>query len=275
MNINEFRHPKESIYRSICMIIGGLIWAALLFSTTFLALLFLLPIALFSWVSQKFFQASIYGNSVHVNNDQYKEINDLTQSLAQQLQLKQIPEMFIINSNGKINALAIKFLSSKYVILYSNLVDLMWCDHNQGKLRTVIAHELAHHAAGHINFWTNLLMKPALFIPFLGAAYKRSCELTADRIAAIMVGNEADTTAALITIASGSNRLIAQTSQQAFLNQERNVPRFFAFLRESMSSHPRMTRRIIAIHNLHLPELKGRETCQANKTGPDAAYIRA
>ena len=265
MNINEFRHPKESIYRSICMIIGGLIWAALLFSTSFLALLFLLPIALFSWVSQKFFQASIYGNSVHVNNNQYKEINDLTQSLSQQLQLKQIPEMFVINSNGKVNALAIKFLSSKYVILYSNLVDLLWCDHNQGKLRTVIAHELAHHAAGHINFWTHLLMKPALFIPFLGAAYKRSCELTADRIAAKMVGNEADTTAALITIASGSNRLIAQTSQQAFLNQERNVPRFFAFLRESMSSHPRMTRRIIAIHKFYLSELKDREPAKPIK----------
>jgi Zn-dependent protease with chaperone function len=265
VNINEFRHPKEFIYRLICIMIGGLIWAGLLFSTTFLPLLFLLPVALFSWVSQKFFQASIYGNSVHVNNNQYKEINELTQSLSQQLQLKQIPAIFVINSNGKVNALALKFLSSKYVILYSNLVDLLWCDHNQGKLRMVIAHELAHHAAGHVAFWTHLLMKPALFIPFLGSAYKRSCELTADRIAAKMVDNEADATAALITIASGSHRLIPQTSQEAFLNQERNVPRFFAFLRESMSSHPRMTRRIISIHKFYLSELKGREPAKPTK----------
>lgn len=259
MNINEFRHPKESMYRSICMVMGGLIWVALLVGTAFAALLFLLPIALISWISQKFFQALIYGNSVHVNNNQYKEINDLVQSVAKQLQIKSVPEVFIVNSNGRINAFAIRFLSSKYVLLYSSLVDLLWHDHNPGKLRTVIAHELAHHAAGHINFWTNLLMRPALLIPFLGSAYKRSCELTADRIAAKLVDNEEDTTAALITIASGSNCLIAQTSKQAFLNQENKVPSFFAFIQEIISSHPRMTKRIMAIHKFYLSEPNGRE----------------
>ena len=259
MNIKKLRHPKESIYRSICMILGMLIWVALLWGTQFLAALFLLPIALFLWISQKFFQASIYGNSVHVNNNQYKEIDDIIQCVSRQLGLKKIPEVFVMNSNGTINALAIKFLSSKYVLLYSSLVDLLWCDRNQDKLRTIVAHELAHHAAGHVNFWISLLIKPAMFIPFLGSAYQRSCELTADRIAAKIVGNEASTTAALITIASGSNRLITQTSLHAFLDQERSVPNFFAFLQTILSSHPRMTKRIIAIHKFYQSELRQEE----------------
>lgn len=251
MNISEIRHPKESIYLSICMVVGALCWAALLLGTLFFALLFLLPIALFLWISEKLFQVSIYGNSVHVDSKQYKEIYDLTQSLSQQLKLKRTPEVFVVNSNGLINAVAVKFLSNKYVLLYSNLVDLLWCDQTQGKLRTVIAHELAHHAAGHMSFWKNLLIKPAMFIPFLGAAYKRSCELTADRIAAKAVSNEADAMAALITIASGSIRLVAQTSREAFLSQECKVPGFFGFLREILSSHPRMTKRIIALDNFY------------------------
>jgi len=249
MNISDLRHPKESMYRNICIFVGGLCWLALLISTLFSALLFLLPIALFLWISEKFFQASIYGNSIHVNCKQYKELYDLTQSLSQRLQLKHVPEMFVVNSNGLINAIAVRYLSAKYVLLYSNMVDLLWCDKTQNKLSTVIAHELAHYAAGHINFWKNLVMKPALFIPFLGAAYKRSCELTADRIAAEVVGNKADTILALITIASGCNRLTAQISQQAFLNQEQKVPSFFGFLREILSSHPRMTKRISALNN--------------------------
>jgi len=255
MNISEFRHPKESMYRNICMVIGGLAWVAILFVTVFSALLFLLPIALFLWISEKFFQASIYGNSVQVSSNQYKEIYGLTLSLSQQLQLKQTPDVFVVNSNGMINAVAVRFLSAKYVLLYSNMVDLLWCDKTQDKLRTVIAHELAHHAAGHVSFWINLLMKPALFIPFLGAAYKRSCELTADRIAAEVVGNEADAMAALIIIASGSSRLIPQTSQQAFLDQEHKVPSFFGFLQEILSFHPRMTKRIIALNNFYQSEL--------------------
>lgn len=249
MNINEFRHPKESIYLRICMVVGGLCWGGLLIGTLFFAVLFLPPIALFLWISEKLFQVSIYGNSVHVNSKQYKEIYDITQSLSEQLKLKHTPEVFIVNSNGLINAVAVRFLSTKYVLLYSNMVDLLWCDKSQDKLRAIIAHELAHHAAGHISFWKNLLMKPVMFIPFLGAAYKRSCELTADRIASEAIGNKADAIAALITIASGSSRLIAQTSGQAFISQEHKVPSFFGFLREILSSHPRMTKRIIALNH--------------------------
>ncbi|MBM3192550.1 MAG: M48 family metallopeptidase, partial [Chlamydiae bacterium] len=219
MNISEIRHPKELVYRRICRIVGGLLWAFLLIGTAGFALVVLLISALFLWISEKLFQVSIYGNSVLVNSKQYKEIYDLTQSLSKRLDLKHIPEVFVVNSNGLVNAIAMKFLSTKYVLLYSSMVDLLWSDGDQDKLSTVIAHELAHHAAGHVSFWGNLLMKPAMIIPFLGAAYKRSCELTADRIAAEAIGNKANAIAALITIASGSSRLVAQTSGQAFLNQ--------------------------------------------------------
>ena len=260
MNISEFRHPREFLYRAICMVIGGLAWAALIWGSAGVALLVLLPIVLLLWISEKFFQVSIYGSAVRVNNDQYKEINDLTQALSQQLQLKKTPEVFVVNSNGVINAFAVKFLSGKYVLLYSTMVDLLWCDKSQNKLRTIIAHELAHHAAGHVNFWINFLTRPARFIPFLGGAYRRSCELTADRIAAELVGNEADVMTALIAIVSGSSRLIAQTSQQSFLNQEHCVPRFFGFLKEIFSSHPRMTKRIIALNEFHRSKFYGNDT---------------
>lgn len=233
----------------------------------------LLPVALFLWISEKFFQASVYGNSVRVSNSQYKETHEITQSLSQQLKLEQTPETFIVNSNGVINALTVRFLSGKYVILYSSLVDLLWCNKGQHKLRTIVAHELAHHAAGHSGWWPNLFMKPALIIPFLGAAYRRSCELTADRIAAELVGNEDEVTATLIAIASGSNRLVPQTSQEAFLRQEHNVPGFFGFLQEVLSSHPRMTKRIVALEGFYHSGLYS-GSVQADKSGqPPAAAL--
>ena len=106
MNISELRHPKESMYRNICMVIGGLVWVVILFVTVFSALLFLLLIALFLWISENFFRALIYGNSVQVSSNQYKEIYSLTQSLSQQLQLEQVPDVFVVNSNGMINAVS-------------------------------------------------------------------------------------------------------------------------------------------------------------------------
>jgi len=94
----------------------------------------------------------------------------------------------------------------------------------------VIAHELAHHAAGHTAFWRNLLIKPAFFIPFLGAAYSRACELTADRVAAAWLRDPAASKSALILLASGSLRFRKQVDLQAFREQERLVPPFFGWL---------------------------------------------
>ncbi|MFC3153029.1 M48 family metallopeptidase [Litoribrevibacter euphylliae] len=248
MNISELRHPKENLYRTLCMVIGGICWVALLLGTLFSILIFLIPIAISLWISEKFFQASIYGNAVHVNNQQYSKLDGIASDLASQLGLASRPEMFVLNSEGLTNALAIKFLSGKYVLLFSNLVDLLWDNSDkENRLRFVIAHELAHHAAGHVNFWLNLLMKPAMFIPFLGAAYSRSCELTCDRIAAELVKDHQASSQALISLASGSRELVAHTEKSAFIAQEQRVPGIFGFMQEILSSHPRMTKRLIAV----------------------------
>ena len=251
MNINMLRHPKEKLYRTICMVVGGLAWIGLLLGTAFSILLFLIPIAIVLWISEKFFQASIYGNSVMVSESQYEKVYAMVKSTAKDLQLPNVPTTFVVNSDGMINAVAIKFLSKKYVLLFSSLIDILWNDENQDRLNVIIAHELAHHAAGHINFWVNLLMKPAMFIPFLGSAYSRSCELTADRIAASYINNESACVDSLVTLASGSRELVSQTNKEAFIHQETMVPGFFGFLQEILSSHPRMTRRIIAINQFY------------------------
>ena len=249
MSINQqLRHPKESLYRSVCMLIGGLIWLSL----GVFVLPFLIPLAILLWISEKFFQATIFGNAVHVNEDQCTNINAIVNDVAQQLGVNNIPRVFILNSDGISNALAIKFLSGKYILLFSSLVDLLWEDEKQqDKIRMIIAHELAHYAAGHMNLWISLLIKPAMLVPFLGAAYSRACELTADRVAADCVKNQKAAVDAMITLASGSRALLPQTNKEAFIKQELLVPGFFGFLQEILSTHPRMTKRIIAIDSFY------------------------
>lgn len=82
MNINTLRHPKEKLYRTICMVVGGLVWAGLLLGTAFSILGFLIPIAIVLWLSEKFFQASIYGNSVMVSENQYSKVHELVKNTA-------------------------------------------------------------------------------------------------------------------------------------------------------------------------------------------------
>ena len=260
MNIEQLRHPKEKLYKSLCIVFGAFIWISIILGTLLSILLSLSPpvvlilwillVVLILWMTGKFFQVRMFGNSVHVNERQYSEINQIVNELSEQLQLKQKPDTFIISSQGEINAFAVKFLNGKYILLFSDLVDLLWENNkNKNQLRFVIAHELAHHAAGHMSFKINLLMRPAMFIPFLGAAYSRSCELTCDRIAAELVQDQKSSVNALISLSLGSTELIHLTDKDAFIMQEIQVPGVFGFLQEIVSSHPRMTKRVIAIEN--------------------------
>ena len=251
MDINKYRHPKELMHRNICMIVGVLAWGALLLSNSIAAICYVAFFTVFFWISEYFLKASMYGNSIHVTKEQYKDIDDITRALAQQLALERTPDVFVLNSHGVTNAVAVRFLSSKFLLLYSSLVDLLWCEKNQNKLRTIIAHELAHHAAGHVGGIQNLVMMPAMMIPFLGTAHIRAREFTADRIAAELVGNQDDVMAALMALASGSRKLQPQMSPQIFISQEQKVPRFCGFLKEIFASHPRMTKRIIALKEFH------------------------
>ncbi|MDP5211426.1 M48 family metallopeptidase [Pseudoalteromonas tunicata] len=244
MNINQLRHPKEVLYRTLCLVFGLILWVPLIF----VAIWFIPFVALFLWVASMFFKASLYGNAVKVSDNQFKELHKIKVDLSNQMNIKNDPEFFIFNAEGAMNALAVKFLSTKYILLFSSLIDLLDTEDKQ-QLKAILAHELAHHAAGHTDFWLNLAMKPAMFIPFLGAAYSRACEYTADRVAVYFVGDAVSN--ALLQLACGSSALSKKLSTDEFLTQETAVPSVAGFINEIYSSHPRMTRRIAEAAKYH------------------------
>lgn len=251
IDINSLRHEKEKIYSTIMQIVGGLVWLLLLIGTVGSIILLALPFALVLWLTGLYFKAVIYGDSVKVTAKQYPEIHKLIVEHSQKLNLVNVPQVFIYNGGGLVNAFAVKYLSTKYVILMSDLVDLMLKRNKIDELSMIIGHELGHHAAGHTNPWKNLLLKPATFIPLLGAAYGRACELTADRIGYEVTRNLSATQNALVSIALGSESLANDTNIDEFLLQENEIPELMGFIHKIFSTHPRMTRRVIEISNYH------------------------
>jgi Zn-dependent protease with chaperone function len=249
VNLSNLRHPKEKGYFIFCAIIGGLAWLILLTVTYGGILIGAIFFAVPLWISQQFFKAIVYGNAVKVSEVQYEQINKIVKEKSAELNITKIPDVFIVNGQGVINAVAMRFLTRKYIILLSNLVDLMLKRDEVDELTMVVGHELAHHAAGHISVWKNLLIWPSKIIPFLGSAYGRACELTADRIGMVLTKNIEASKRALISISSGSESLASTVNINAFKDQENQMPMFFGFLQEIYSSHPRMTRRIIELES--------------------------
>lgn len=272
MNLEMYRTTKEKVYLTICAIVGGLAWLIVLGlpmiplfflpSLSFLKfnipLMALLLFLIMGWIAREFFKAVIFGNAVRVSENQYATIHNIALEMAKQLGLRKVPYIFIVNSDGMINAVALRFIGHSYVILFSGIVDLMLERNEVNELRMIIAHELAHHTAGHTSIWRNLLLKPALLIPFLGKAYRRACELTADRIGMVLTGELRAAQRALISLAGGTRSLSSDINISAFTAQEMDFLLFFGFIREILSSHPRITKRAILLGNYgsQMPALK-------------------
>ncbi len=250
----QLRHPKERTYGSIMIVIGTVVWLAVL---AFLAYAVfrgswgLLPVVIFYalliWLSgliiAAFFRARAFGHNVLITEQQCAHLHEMLVEGAGQLGLKTVPVAFIYNSSGVINAFARRMLGRPYVFLTSMLLDV----DTDAQVRFVIGHELGHHAAGHLDWKKNLLKFPAHFVPFLPQAYSRGRELTADRIGAFLANDLHASRGALQMLACGSARLNPVLNHEAFAAQEAMVPGFFGWLLAIISYYPRTTQRVAAL----------------------------
>jgi Zn-dependent protease with chaperone function len=262
--IGNYRHPKETGYFTLAAVISGIAWVivlplclvGVLLSMAFMALVIrLLPLLIFvvlfivlvKWMIRQSRKARLFGNSVRVSEYQHSEIFEIARQMCARIGIPEVPHILLINSQGAVNAIARRMMGSRYVILYSALVDLMLSSGHKKQLAMIIAHELAHHAAGHVSYWKNLFLRPAMFVPFLGAAYRRACELTADRIGLILVGDASEAKKALAYLAGGSARLSPELNLEAFMRQEEELPSVIRFVCDMYSTHPRTTMRVVEL----------------------------
>lgn len=246
--LSALRHPKESTYFTLGAIAGVIAW----FGLIWIVILFIwvaIPVIISLWIADQFFKAKLMGNSVKVSKDQYPGIFEIVEKQSRLLKLDKTPEIFITNSEGSTNAVAIKLLKNKYIILRSGLVDVMLSHGTTDELSSIIGHEIGHHAAGHTTFWKKALLMPAMFLPLFGPAYSRACELTADRIGMFLCGNKDAACRGLMALACGSKLLSSKSNITAFIEQERHLPPLFAFFHDLYSSHPRTTKRVLALED--------------------------
>jgi type II secretory pathway pseudopilin PulG len=196
-----------------------------------------LLIGFFVLVSHALFLAYVRSNGVRVGPSQLPELHARIENAARRLGLAHLPEVYVLQSHGVLNAFATKFFSRRYVVLLSGLIDQ--CQ-DPRQLDFVIAHELAHMAAGHVARQTFLL--PYRVMPWLGAAYSRACEYTCDRCGLAVVGELEVAQRGLLVLAAGG-QLAGSVNLAAFLDQRRDSGTFWSTVLELTSYHPYLTKR--------------------------------
>ncbi len=182
-------------------------------------------------------------NAVKLSPAQFPTIYNKVEELCQKMELKKVPDVYVMQSGGVLNAFATRFFGKNMVVVYSEIFDLIeeGCEE---ELHFILAHELAHIKRNHLGKMVFIL--PSMWIPGVAEMYLRACEYTCDRYAAYYSGNLGASKNSLMMMAIGK-KVFFRVNQAEYMNQINQEKGFFVWLSEILSTHPPLPKRIHAI----------------------------
>lgn len=245
-------HPKEKTYFNISLAVSALVCLLLIISLFGIFYLIIGSITFF--ILQGLLIGRLKGNGIRISEKQFPEVYKLAQQLSQQMKLNELPPIYIIQSDGMLNAFATRFLGRDFVVIYSDIFELAY-EQGEHALGFVLAHEFAHIKREHLK-WRPLLF-PSTFIPFLSQAYSRACEYTCDAIAAHYQPTGAE--AGLLVLSAGK-KLYKAVNTEAYIAQLERESDFWVWLAEMLSTHPNLPQRIKAIRKAPIPQVENIQT---------------
>lgn len=236
--MSDHIYRKERIYFILMLLIS--IPMYFLFIITGIGLIFLLGLMLIPIIVHFLSMGMIRGNGVKVTQEQFPEIHAKVYELAIKMEMKKLPDVFIVQSEGMLNAFASRFFGRNMVVLYSGITELH-VKEGKEELDFVIAHELAHIKRNHI--LKNLFVLFGNWVPFLGSAYSRACEYTCDALAHYYTENLDASKRALTVLAIGPE-LYRHVNEAEYLKESSLEKNLFVWLSEKVSTHPALPKRI-------------------------------
>jgi Zn-dependent protease with chaperone function len=202
--------PKENLYFILCLIISLVIYASIVVgalaaveSGQAQVVSVVAGYAVGILLGLHFFRGMlvgyIRGNAVKLGPHQFNDIHSIVMSQAQKLGLTRIPDVYLLQQGGALNAFATRFMGTDFIVLYSDVMEAAY-EENMETVEFIIAHELGHIKRNHI--LKRLIVLPAMFVPFLGNAYSRACEYTCDSIGASI--SEDGARSGMLVLAAGT-----------------------------------------------------------------------
>jgi len=236
--VGDLVYPRERSLGAITLVLGVLIWLALIMGTFGVALVVAGVGAVLALFVHSALIAHLKGNAVEISTEQFPDLYAQFLECCRRLDIGTPPQAYILNGNGTLNAFATKFLRTRYVVLTSDIVDAM--QGNAEGLRFYMGHELGHLRMKHMS--KQLLRWPVLWLPLLGAAYSRARESTCDRHGLACSGSGAAAVRALSVLSAGRARW-RNLNVATYIRQTEHSRGFWMSFHELIAGYPWLTKR--------------------------------
>lgn len=232
-------YPNEKRLFVLLAIISTLVWVAVLVGTVGMVLIY----ALLFWVvylfAQSAFIAHLKGNGVKITAAQFPDIHERLERACERLGVTPLPEAYLINSHGIVNALATRFLGRDFLVLYSDAIEAL--AERPNAVDFYIGHELGHIRRKHLRHAPLLLFGSLL--PLIGAAYSRAREYTCDLHGLACCADTGDAQRALAVLAAG-NHLWPRLDLDAYRAQLPPTGGFWMSFHELTADYPWLVKRL-------------------------------
>lgn len=254
MKADALRSAKERTLYVFALIVSIFAW--LLVCITIVGLLYAPFIAVFVVLGHALALARITGQSIRVGSRQLPELYRMVEKAAERLGLERVPEVYIVQGGGFLNAFATKLMSRNFVILNAEIVEA--CEKLDADkpadqphaIDFVLGHEIGHLALGHLSW--NWLLWPAHLVPLLGPAYSRAKEYSCDSCG-LAACEDLETSSRALAVLAGGGSVARQVNLEALMEQRHEAGGFIMSLVELNSSHPFIAKRVAAIQQLRRP----------------------
>jgi len=246
MHAATLRLPREKNLFLICFIFSLIVWILLVVSLV--GLVYGLAIGFFLMAAHAMMLAYIKGHAVKLSTRQLPELYDRFGEACRTLGIEQVPDVYVMQAGGMLNAFATKFLGRNFVVIYADLLEA--CDEKSLEMDMIIGHELGHLALGHLK-WL-LFLVPGKILPWLGSAYSRACEYSSDRCGLEVAGNLNAASRGLVVLASGG-KYASRVDLREFVRQAEENKGFWGSVFELNASHPFLPKRVAALVNFKNP----------------------
>ncbi|MDO4696912.1 MAG: M48 family metallopeptidase [Neisseria sp.] len=211
----------------------------------------------------------VYGvaraNGIKVGANQFPEVHRMWVEMSQKLGMKKVPELYIQNGNGTLNAFATCLPGYRaFGVIYSDILERALANRDEKSLRFILGHELGHIRLSHVAWWYNALTVAAN-LPginyFLGLPLSRSREYGCDKLGYAL--SEDREQHGLLMLAAGKH-LYRQVDREAYEADYLYTRSFWAVVHNFFGSHPNISWRIAALRqnrhgDLLLPKKTGRQ----------------
>jgi Zn-dependent protease with chaperone function/Tfp pilus assembly major pilin PilA len=256
-------YKNERPLFALSMVIGTLVWLALIVGTFGIVLIYVLLFLVLYLFAHSGFIAYLRGNTLELSESQFPDLYRQYLEACERLEIKEIPTAYLMMSDGVLNALATRFLRRHYVVLFSSVVEALRS--RPDALRFYFGHELAHIKRGHLNLqW---LKMPASVVPLLGAAYRRAQEYTCDLHGLAASNSREDALSALAVLGTGGEKL-SEVNLDGFIDQQRYSSGFWMSYHELTNDYPWLCKRLA-----HIAAVSGSGNSQVQYEAPKRSVL--